>query len=77
MGAVFRPKDLPSGSNKIIENAVRDFIPDVKDDVVKMLDSWERTGTGSMGSEEKLKDILGQDRATWFLKKIKSSSISI
>jgi hypothetical protein len=75
MGAVFRPKDFPSGSNKIIENAVRDFIPDVKDDVVKMLDSWERTG--SMGSEEKLKDILGQDRATWFLKKIKSSSISI
>ena len=70
MGAVFRPKDLPSGRKKIIENAVRDFSPDVKDDVVKMLDSWERTG--SMGSEETLKEILGQDRATWLLKKIKS-----
>ncbi len=70
MGAVFRPKDLPSVRKKIIENAVRDFSPDVKDDVVKMLDSWERTG--SMGSEEKLKEILGQDRATWLLKKIKS-----
>jgi hypothetical protein len=71
MGAVFRPKDLPSGRKRIIENAVRDFSPDVKDDIVKMLDSWERTG--SMGSEEKLKEILGQDRATWLLKKIKSS----
>ena len=70
MGAIFRPKDLPSGRKKIIENAVRDFSPDVKDDVVKMLDSWERTG--SMGSEETLKEILGQDRATWLLKKIKS-----
>jgi hypothetical protein len=53
MGAVFRPKDLPSGRKRIIENAVRDFSPDVKDDVVKILESWERTG--SKGSEEKLK----------------------
>jgi hypothetical protein len=75
MGAVFRPKDLPSGRKKIIENAVRDFSPDVKDDVVKTLESWERIGSigsGSIGSEEKLKEILGQDRATWLLKKIKS-----
>jgi hypothetical protein len=41
MGAVFRPKDLPSSRKKIIENAVRDFSPYVKDDVVKILDSWE------------------------------------
>ncbi len=69
MGAVFRPKDLPSGRKKIIENAVKDFSPDVKDDVLKILDSWERTG--STGSEENLKEIIGQDRATWLLKKIK------
>ena len=69
MGAVYRPKDLPSGRKRIIENAVRDFSPDVKDDVVKILDSWERIG--STGSEEKLKEILGQDRAGWLLKKIK------
>ena len=71
MGAVFRPKDLPSGRKKIIENAVRDFSPDVKDYVVKILDSWERIG--STRSEEKLKEILGQDRATRLLKKIKST----
>ena len=69
MGAVFRPKDLPSVRKKIIENAVRDFSPDVKDDVVKILDSWERIG--STGSEEKLKEILSQDGARWLLKKIK------
>jgi hypothetical protein len=39
MGAVFRPKDLPSGRKRIIENAVRDFSPDVKDNVVKILES--------------------------------------
>jgi len=52
-----------------LKNAVRDFSCDVKDDVVKILDSWERTG--STGSEEKLKEILSQDGARWLLKKIK------
>jgi hypothetical protein len=70
MGAVFRPKDLPSGRKRIIENAVRDFSPDVKDDVVKILESWERTG--STGSEEKLKEILGQDKAESLFKKIRT-----
>ena len=69
MGAVYRPKDLPSGRKRIIENAVRDFSPDVKDDVVNILDSLERIG--STGSEEKLKEILSQDGARWLLKKIK------
>jgi hypothetical protein len=40
---------------KIIQKAVRDFTPDVKDDVVKILDSW--TKTGSTVSEKKLKEI--------------------
>ena len=42
MGAVFRPKDLGSGNRKVIENAVKDFSPDTKDSVVKLLNSWER-----------------------------------
>jgi hypothetical protein len=70
MGTVYRPKDLPSGRKRIIENAVRDFSPDVKDDVVKILHSWERIG--STGSEEKLKEMLGQERDRWLLKKIKT-----
>jgi hypothetical protein len=69
MGAVFRPKDLPSGRKKIIENVVKDSGPAVKDDVLKILDSWERIAY--TGSEEKL-EIPAQDRVTWLLKKIKS-----
>jgi hypothetical protein len=58
MGAVFRSKDLPSGRKKIIENAVKDFSPDVKNDVIKLLESWEKTRAS--GLEDKLVEILGQ-----------------
>ena len=61
MGAVFRPKDLPTGRKKIIEKAVKDFSPDLKNDVVKLLETWERTR--SRGSEDKLIEILGQNKA--------------
>ena len=71
MGAVYRPKDLPSGRRKIIERAVRDLSPDVKDDIIKILDSWERTG--STGSEEKLRKLLGQEEANRLFKKIRAS----
>jgi hypothetical protein len=67
MGAVYRPKGIPMGFKKIIENAVRDFTPDVKDDVVKILESRERTG-----SEEKLREILGQDKSDSLSKKIRT-----
>ena len=69
MGAVFRPKDLPSGRNKIIENALKDFSPDVKNDVVKLLQTWERTT--SRGSEDKLIEILGQNKAQILFSSIK------
>jgi len=61
MGAVFRPKDLRTGRKKIIEKAVKDFSPDLKNDVVKLLETWERTR--SRGSEDKLIEILGQNKA--------------
>jgi hypothetical protein len=70
MGAVFRPKDLPSGRKKIIENAVKDFSPDVKNYVVKLLEAWERTG--SRVSEDKLIEILGQNKAQSLFSNIKS-----
>jgi hypothetical protein len=67
MGAVFRPKDLGRGYRKVIENAVKDLRPDTKDNVIKLLDSWEGTR-----SEEKLKEILGKDQAKDLLKNIKT-----
>jgi uncharacterized protein YneF (UPF0154 family) len=65
MGAVFRPTDLGRGNRKIIENAVKDFSPDTKDNIIKLLDSWEEKPSG-----EKLKQILGQNKAEELLKNI-------
>ena len=69
MGAVFRAKDLGRDYKKIIENAVKDLSPDTKDNnkIIKLLDSWE-----GIRSEEKLKEILGQDKAEDLLKNIKA-----
>jgi hypothetical protein len=66
MGAVFRPKDLGrSGYRKVIENSIRDLHPDTKDSVIRLLDSWEGTR-----SEERLKEILGYDKAQDLLKSL-------
>jgi hypothetical protein len=65
MGAVFRPKDLGSGNRKVIDNAVKDFSPDTKDNIIKLLNSWE----GKI-SASKLKQILGQNEAEELLRNI-------
>ena len=52
MGAVFRPKDLPSGWRKMARDSIKDFSPDTKDSVLKIIDSLEGTK-----SEEKLKEL--------------------
>jgi hypothetical protein len=67
MGAVFRPKDFARGRRKIIDNAIKDFAPDTKDNIIKVLDSWK-----GKESEEKLSEILGEDKAQELLKNIKS-----
>jgi hypothetical protein len=73
MGSVFRPKDLRGDYKKVIENAIKDFSPDTKDNVIKLLDSWE-----GIRSEEKLKEILGQDKdAEDLLKNIKAKEVSL
>lgn len=36
-GAVFRPKDLAKGRTRIIENALNDINPDIKDGVIGLL----------------------------------------
>lgn len=73
MGAVFRPKDLRRDYRIVIENAIKDFSPDTKDNVIKLLDSWE-----GIRSEEKLKEILGQDKdAEDLLKNIKAKEVNL
>jgi DNA-directed RNA polymerase subunit F len=71
MGAVFRPKDLGQGYKKIIENAIKDLSPDTKDSVIKLFESWE-----GINSKEKLKEILGSDKAEQLLNKISTKKES-
>jgi hypothetical protein len=68
-GAVFRPKDLTKGRRRIIENALNDINPDIKDGVIDLLSSWERSP-----SEQKLKDMVGQERAGSLLDRIQKKT---
>ena len=76
MGAVFRAKDLQRDNKKILENAIKDLSPDTKDNnnIIKLLDSWDKEG---IRSEEKLKEILGQDKAESLLKNIKAKEDNV
>jgi hypothetical protein len=65
MGAVFRPKDLGRNNRKVMENTIKDFSPDTKSNIIKLLDSW-----AGRRSEEKLREILGKDKAEELLKNI-------
>jgi hypothetical protein len=69
VGAVFRPKDLTKGRRRIIENALNDINPDIKDGVIDLLSSWE----GSP-SEQKLKDMVGEERAGPLLDRIQKKT---
>jgi hypothetical protein len=65
MGAVFRPKDFGRENRKIIENAIKDFSPNTKDNVIKLLNSWEGERSAS-----KLREILGQNKSEEILRNI-------
>jgi hypothetical protein len=68
-GAVFRPKDLTKGRRRIIENVLNDINPDMKDGVIELLSSWE-----GAASEQKLKDMVGQEKAGSLLDTIEKKS---
>jgi hypothetical protein len=66
MGAVFRPKDFGGRDNrKVVENAVKDFRPDTKESVIKLLNSWE----GKKSASE-LRKILGQNKSEELMRNI-------
>lgn len=71
MGAVFRPKDLRKGY-EITEDAIKDLSPDTKDSVIKVFESWD-----DINSREKLREILGQDKAEQLLKNIKQKKVDL
>jgi hypothetical protein len=65
MGAVFKPKDFGRENRKIIENAIKDFSPNTKDNVIKLLNSWE-----GRRSARKLREIIGQNKSEEILRNI-------
>ena len=70
MGAVFRAKDFGSNYKKIIDNSMKDLQPDAKDDVYKLLNTWE-----GKSSEEKLLKIIGPERVEKLLKEVRKNLI--
>ena len=56
---------MPAGWRKRVQESIKDFSPDTKDSVLKIIDSWQDTE-----SEEKLKQLLGDDKAESLIKKI-------
>ena len=47
-----------------VQESIKDFSPDTKDSVLKIMDSWEGTK-----SEEKLKELLGPYNAENLMKR--------
>ena len=66
MGEVFKAKDLFKGRRRMIDEAVQDLSPGVRDAVRQMLRSWE-----GEESERRLSRLLGDDEAKRILKKMK------
>ena len=66
MGEVFESKNLLKGRRRIIDEAVQDLSPGVREAVKEML----RSGEGGE-SERRLHQLLGDDEAKRILKKIK------
>lgn len=66
MGEVFKSKNLLKGRRRIIDEAVQDLTPGVREAVKQMFRSWE-----GGESESRLRQLLGEDEAKRILKKIK------
>ena len=66
MGRVFRPEDMAKGRNKVVEEAVRDLSPGIRDATVRIFDSWVGTE-----SEERLVKLLGEEETKRLIKRIK------
>jgi hypothetical protein len=49
----------------MVRESIKDLSPDTKDSVLKIIDSWE-----GIKSEEKLKEMLGHDKAESLMKNI-------
>jgi hypothetical protein len=72
MGNKFRTKDITNQYRKIIEDSMKDLSPDIKDEILKLFDSWE-----GKNSAIKLEAILGKERLTSLISKISTNTESL
>ena len=66
MGKVFRPEDIARGRKRVVEEAVRDLSPGIREATVRILESWV-----GKESEERLVRLLGEEEAKRLTKRIK------
>ena len=70
MGRVFKPEDIARGRKRVIEDAVRDLSPGIKEATVRILGSWV-----GKESEERLVRLLGEEGAKRLIKRMKKASV--
>ena len=67
MGKVFRTKDILKGRRKLIEEALHDLSPNIRDDVISILESWK-----GEESRDKLIKTIGKKSVEDILKSLES-----
>jgi hypothetical protein len=72
MGNKFRTKNITNQYRKIIEDSMKDLSPDIKDEILKLFDSWE-----GKNSAIKLEAILGKERLTSLISNISNNTESL
>ena len=65
MGKVFRPEDILKGKKKIIEKALQDLNPSIRDSALNILTSWE-----GGESKEKLVKVIGKRKVEEILRSL-------
>jgi len=66
VGKIFRPEDVTRDRKRVVEEAVRDLSPGIREATARILESWV-----GKESEEKLLKLLGEGEAKRLIKKIK------
>ncbi|MGE5706411.1 MAG: hypothetical protein ACM3XP_06815 [Nitrososphaerales archaeon] len=72
MGYEFRTNDITNTYRKIIEESMKDLSPDMKEEILKLLDSWE-----GKNSAIKLEAILGKEKIKSLINKIRANAESL
>ena len=65
MGAVFRPEEVANRRRWLLQKALRDLNPDVREAIRRIFASWQ-----GLESEKKIIELLGEQRGKQLLKEL-------